>query len=102
MSSLKSQLPILLNNFSQYSLINYFENSWELEDILMKSIIDDETFYINPDPLRNPLVFYLGHSAAFYINKLIQVELLEQGINADYEILFEFGVDPENAEESFI
>ena len=99
MSSLKSQLPILLNNFSQYSLINYFENSWELEDILMKSIIDDETFYINPDPLRNPLVFYLGHSAAFYINKLIQVELLEQGINADYEILFEFGVDPENAEE---
>ncbi|MDJ0601485.1 MAG: 5-histidylcysteine sulfoxide synthase [Crocosphaera sp.] len=99
MSSLKSELPVSLDNCSQDSLINYFQNSWELEDILMRSIIDDETFYINPDPLRNPLIFYLGHSAAFYINKLIRVELLQNRINADYEILFEFGVDPENAEE---
>ncbi|ACB50392.1 hypothetical protein cce_1041 [Crocosphaera subtropica ATCC 51142] len=99
MSFIKSQLPIFLNNCTQDSVINYFQNSWELENILMRSIIDDETFYINPDPLRNPLIFYLGHSAAFYINKLIRVELLEKGINSDYEILFEFGVDPENAEE---
>ena len=99
MSSLKSKLPIFLDNCSHESLINYFQNSWELEDILMKSIIDDETFYLNPDPLRNPLIFYLGHSAAFYINKLIQVELLAKGINANYEILFECGVDPEHAEE---
>lgn len=78
MSSLKSQLPIFLNNCSQESLLNYFQNTWELEDILLKTIIDDETFSINPDPLRNPLIFYLGHSAAFYINKLIRVELLEK------------------------
>lgn len=99
MSSLKSQVPIFLNNCSRDSLINYFSNSWELEDILMRSIIDEETFYINPDPLRNPLIFYLGHSAAFYINKLVRVELLEKQLNPDYEILFEFGVDPQNAEE---
>ncbi|EAZ88378.1 5-histidylcysteine sulfoxide synthase [Crocosphaera chwakensis] len=99
MSSFKSQLPVSLNNCSQDSLINYFKNSWELEDILMKSIKEEEAFYINPDPLRNPLIFYLGHSAAFYINKLVRVELLEKQLNPDYEILFEFGVDPENAEE---
>ncbi|MDJ0728650.1 MAG: 5-histidylcysteine sulfoxide synthase [Crocosphaera sp.] len=99
MSSLKSQLPVFLHNCSQESLVNYFQNTWELEDILMKSIVDAETFYINPDPLRNPLIFYLGHSAAFYINKLMRVELLEKGIHTDYEILFEFGVDPEKAEE---
>ena len=50
MVSLKSQLPIFLHNCSQDSLINYFQNSWELEDILMKTIIDDKTFYKNPDP----------------------------------------------------
>jgi 5-histidylcysteine sulfoxide synthase len=99
MSSLKSQLPFCLNDCSQESIISYFQNTWELEDILMKSIIDTETFYINPDPLRNPLIFYLGHSAVFYINKLMRVELLAKRLNPDYEILFELGVDPENAEE---
>ncbi|MGB5593134.1 MAG: 5-histidylcysteine sulfoxide synthase, partial [Crocosphaera sp.] len=99
MSSLKSQLPLFLNNCSQESIISYFQNTWELEDILMKSIIDYDTFYINPDPLRNPLIFYLGHSAVFYINKLMRVELLAKRLNPDYEILFEFGVDPQNAEE---
>ncbi|MDJ0659409.1 MAG: 5-histidylcysteine sulfoxide synthase [Crocosphaera sp.] len=99
MASLKPQLPIFLNNCSQESILNYFQNSWELEDILMRTIIDDETFYLNPDSLRNPLIFYLGHSPAFYINKLIRVELLEKRINPEYEILFEFGVDPKNAEE---
>ncbi|MEM8780936.1 MAG: 5-histidylcysteine sulfoxide synthase, partial [Cyanobacteria bacterium P01_G01_bin.49] len=73
--------------------------AWHLEDILMKSILEKETFYLNPDPLRNPLIFYLGHSAAFYINKLIAVELLKNPLNSDYEILFEFGVDPETSEE---
>ncbi|MDJ0509354.1 MAG: 5-histidylcysteine sulfoxide synthase [Crocosphaera sp.] len=99
MSLPKSQLPPYLNNCSQDLLLGYFKNAWELEDILLKSIIKPETFYINPDPLRNPLIFYLGHSAAFYINKLIQVDLLQQSLNSDYEILFELGVDPENAEE---
>ncbi|MGK7954756.1 MAG: 5-histidylcysteine sulfoxide synthase [Crocosphaera sp.] len=99
MSSLKSQLPIFLDNCSQESLINYFQNSWQLEEILIKTIRDDKTFYTNPDPLRNPLIFYLGHSAVFYINKLVRVELLDKRINADYEILFEFGVDPQNSEE---
>jgi 5-histidylcysteine sulfoxide synthase len=99
MSYLKSQLPFFLNNCSQESIISYFQNTWELEDILMKSIVNTDTFYRNPDPLRNPLIFYLGHSAVFYINKLIQVQLLEKRLNPEYEILFELGVDPENAEQ---
>jgi 5-histidylcysteine sulfoxide synthase len=49
--------------------------------------------------LRNPLIFYLGHSAVFYINKLIRVGLLEKRLNPEYEILFEIGVDPEKSEE---
>ncbi|MEQ9483646.1 MAG: hypothetical protein RIG27_15370 [Coleofasciculus sp. F4-SAH-05] len=60
----------------------------------MKSLIGDETFYVNPDALRNPLIFYLGHSPVFYINKLVRVGLLDKRINPDYEILFEMGVDP--------
>ena len=67
--------------------------------MLLKSLVGEDTFYLNPDPLRNPLIFYLGHSPSFYINKLVQVGLLEKCLNQDYEILFGVGVDPEIPEE---
>ncbi|QSV56340.1 MAG: 5-histidylcysteine sulfoxide synthase [Dolichospermum sp. UKL201] len=88
-----------LDNCSSTTLLKYFENSWELEETLMKSLVKEETFYINPDPLRNKLIFYLGHSAVFYINKLIQVGLIKNRINPQYETLFEIGVDPETPAE---
>lgn len=88
-----------LHNCDRKILNNYFENSWELEEILMKSLVEKETFYINPDPLRNRLIFYLGHSAVFYINKLIRVGLLNKPINPEYETLFEIGIDPQTSAE---
>ena len=88
-----------LETCARETLFNYFENSWELEEILMKSLVGEETFFINPDSLRNRLIFYLGHSAVFYINKLIRVGLLDRRIHPEYEILFEMGVDPTTPEE---
>ncbi|MDY6782944.1 MAG: 5-histidylcysteine sulfoxide synthase [Cyanobacteriota bacterium] len=99
MNHLKSQLPPQLNTCSQEAILSYFQNSWQLEDELMKTIVGAETFYINPDALRNPFIFYLGHSAVFYINKLIRVNLLDEGIHKDKETIFEIGVDPQTADE---
>ncbi|MBD2296621.1 5-histidylcysteine sulfoxide synthase [Anabaena sphaerica FACHB-251] len=93
-----SQVP-KLDDCDSKTLLNYFENSWHLEETLFKSLISEDTFYLNPDPLRNKLIFYLGHSAVFYINKLIHIGLLENRINPQYEILFEIGVDPETPAE---
>ena len=91
--------PPKLDRCDRQVILDYFHNAWQLEEILMKTLIEDATFYTNPDPLRNFLIFYLGHSAVFYINKLISVGLLTARINPDYEILFEVGVDPETPEE---
>ncbi|MEM9215985.1 MAG: 5-histidylcysteine sulfoxide synthase [Cyanobacteria bacterium P01_F01_bin.150] len=88
-----------LDQVTADALIEQFEHAWELEETLMSSLAGESTFYINPDPLRNPLIFYLGHSAVFYINKLIRVGLLDRRINPDYEVLFEIGVDPSTPEE---
>lgn len=99
MNDFYSQLPFSLDNFSQETLLDYFQNAWELEDILMKSIQGEETFALNPDPLRNPLIFYLGHTPAFYLNKLLMVNLLEKGLNPRYEMLFGVGVDPANVDD---
>ncbi len=99
MNHLQSSYPPQLDNCNNRIILDYFQNAWQLEDRLMKSLVGEDTFYLNPDPLRNILIFYLGHSAVFYINKLIRVELLTQRLNPDYEILFEIGVDPEKPEE---
>jgi 5-histidylcysteine sulfoxide synthase len=76
-------------------ILDYFNNAWDLDDCLMQSVVSRDTFYLNPDPLRNCLIFYLGHTAVFYINKLIQANLIESRIDPEYETLFELGVDPE-------
>ncbi|NEO41757.1 MAG: 5-histidylcysteine sulfoxide synthase [Moorea sp. SIOASIH] len=99
MDTLQSTQFPRLDTCSRESILNYFKNSWELEDVLIKSLVGEETFYISPDPLRNRLIFYLGHSAVFYINKFLKVGLLDKPINPNYEILFEIGVDPETPEE---
>ncbi|MBR8831211.1 MAG: Hercynine oxygenase [Chroococcopsis gigantea SAG 12.99] len=96
---LKAVSALQLDNCPKESILNYFENAWELESILLKTIIGEDTFYHSPDKLRNPLIFYLGHCPAFYINKLIAVNLLEKRLNSDFELLFSVGVDPTTADE---
>jgi ergothioneine biosynthesis protein EgtB len=59
-----------------------------------------EAYSDRPIPLRNPICFYEGHLPAFSINTLIKRGLKESGIDAEYEILFERGIDPE--EESAV
>src|SRR6266550_8196376 len=60
------------------------------------SIPKEEAYYERPIKLRNPIVFYEGHLAAFAVNTLLKLSLKEPGVDADYEILFERGIDPES------
>ena len=55
-----------------------------------------ERYYSRPIKLRNPIVFYEGHLPAFNVNTLIKGGLHERGVSADYERLFERGIDPED------
>jgi hypothetical protein len=50
---------------------------------------------MRPDPLRHPLIFYLGHTAAFYMNKLISSRILKtsERIDSEIESLVAIGVD---------
>lgn len=55
-----------------------------------------EHYYDRPIRLRNPIVFYEGHLPAFNINTLIKGGLKRHGVDDDYELLFERGIDPED------
>lgn len=98
---MESFSPVRLDRLDTRSLEQYFQNTWALYEWLFSGIRDDKTLYLNPDPLRHPLIFYLGHTAVFYINKLVIAGLLPESkrINPAFELLFEQGVDPASSQE---
>lgn len=53
-------------------------------------------YYDRPIKLRNPIVFYEGHLPAFNVNTLLKRGLGRDGVNGDYELLFERGIDPDD------
>ena len=57
--------------------------------------MSDEGHFMSADPLRQPLIFYHGHTAVFYINKLVSVRVLKNTdrIDSDIESLVAIGVD---------
>lgn len=99
--AMESLAPVRLDEFNRETLSVYFKNTWELYEMLFSSIQEEGALYKNPDPLRHPLIFYLGHTAVFYINKLVIAGLIPESarINPHYEKIFEQGVDPAKAEE---
>lgn len=74
-------------------ILDYFYKSYDLDTHLYDHLVDDETFYHRPEPLRHPLIFYLGHTSTFYINKLNISRLSEKRINPEFESMFAIGVD---------
>lgn len=72
--------------------LEYFHNTWDLTETLFTGLKDDATFYAFPDQLRRPLIFYFGHVAAVYINKLNLAGLVDN-VNVLYQKIFETGVD---------
>jgi len=72
---------------------DYFQKSYLIEEQLYESLASDAAFYLRAEPLRHPLIFYLGHTAAFYVNKLIIARIITERINPRFEAMFAVGVD---------
>lgn len=71
----------------------YFHQSFDLFESLFELLSSDEVFYRQSEPTRHPMIFYFGHTAVFYINKLISAGVVEKRINQRFESLFAVGVD---------
>lgn len=83
----------VLSGYTRSDLSLYFKNTFELDDILFQTISDQSYFYLSPNKLRLPLIFYFGHTAVFYVNKMLLAGLIKERINFDFETIFETGVD---------
>ncbi len=88
---------ILLNEGSaeqkRAEIRNYFLKTYTVYEKLFELMKDEESYYLTADPLRHPLVFYFGHTATFFINKLVLAKLIDKRINPTFESIFAIGVD---------
>ncbi|MUP38291.1 5-histidylcysteine sulfoxide synthase [Labilibaculum euxinus] len=74
-------------------ILNYFRKTWELDELLYDCLNGQEAFLHRADPLRHPLAFYFGHTATFFVNKLILAGIITDRLNPKFESMFAVGVD---------
>ncbi len=72
---------------------DYFLKTWNVHEKLYTQLASDDVFYHRGDSLRHIILFYLGHTAVFFINKLYLAKIIDARINPEFESTFAIGVD---------
>ena len=89
--------PPLLNGentqIKREEIRRYFHTSFDLFERLFDLLKDDSVFYKQSEPTRHPMIFYFGHTATFFINKLLLSGIITERINPEFESIFAIGVD---------
>ncbi len=80
-------------NLKRSEIRNYFHTTLDRYEELFEMLRNDQAYYKKPISLRHPLIFYLGHTATFFVNKLILAGLISERINPKLESIFAVGVD---------
>ena len=85
--------PPTLTNVTREQILAYFTNSYNLFERLFDIFKDDSIFYKQSEPTRHPMIFYFGHTATFFVNKLILAGVITEHVNPVFESIFAVGVD---------
>ena len=71
----------------------YFHNTFDIFEKMFDMLKSDDVFYRKSEPTRHQMIFYFGHTATFFINKLVLMKILKSRINPEFESIFAIGVD---------
>ena len=96
MNNLFHRTPLLTGTDAEQKrqeIRDYFHATCDRYEQLFETLANDEAFYRKPISLRHPLIFYFGHTATFFINKLVLAGLVPWRINPAFESMFAIGVD---------
>lgn len=96
MSKLSKYSPLLDGQSiesKRQEIKEYFHNTYELYEKVFEVLKDDDVFYEKSEITRHPMIFYFGHTATFFINKLINMKIINERINPNFESIFAVGVD---------
>ncbi len=88
-------LPLInLKICSRQDVLDYFNNTWTLTELLFASLKNETAFTRPPyHELRHPLIFYYGHPAVLYYNKMRMAGLFNEPVDLYLEKILETGVD---------
>lgn len=75
---------------------DYFHKTFTFFEKLFDSFRDESVFYLKSEPTRHPVIFYFGHTATFFINKLMISKIIHEQVNPEFESMFAIGVDEMN------
>jgi 5-histidylcysteine sulfoxide synthase/putative 4-mercaptohistidine N1-methyltranferase len=90
------RIPVLSGNDAEAArrqIREYFLATFNRYEQLFETLAGDQSFFSKPISLRHPLIFYFGHTATFFINKLVLAGLVRERINPEFEAMFAVGVD---------
>ena len=89
--------PIFLNQgdieSKRAEIKAYFNQTQDSYEALFETLTGDHAYYERPCTLRHPLIFYFGHTATFFTNKLTLAQLLPSRVDPRIESLCAIGVD---------
>ena len=80
-------------NKKREEIKEYFTHCYKRYELLFETIKDEKAYFQKAEPLRHPLIFYFGHTATFFINKLKIAKINDNRINPQLESIFAIGVD---------
>jgi 5-histidylcysteine sulfoxide synthase/putative 4-mercaptohistidine N1-methyltranferase len=95
-ASLFERTPVLNGSdadATRREILGYFLATSSRYELLFETLAGDQAYFIKPIALRHPLIFYFGHTATFFINKLVLAGLLPGRFNPKFESMFAVGVD---------
>lgn len=70
---------------SRVDVFRYFTNGWFLNEVLFSGLRGEEAFHIPPaHGRRHPMIFYYGHTACLFVNKLRVAGLVDGPIDARF------------------
>lgn len=74
-------------------ILEYFHKSFDLYESLFDTLATRRAWMEKASALRHPLIFYYGHTAVFYINKLNVAKLIDERVDPALESSLAIGVD---------
>lgn len=88
-------LPLInLDICTRQDVLDAFNNVWTITEVLFSGLKTEETFIRPPyHGLRHPMMFYYGHPAVLYYNKMRLAGIFKDPINLYLEKVLETGVD---------
>ncbi|MHB0990648.1 MAG: DinB family protein [Burkholderiales bacterium] len=95
-SFLFPRMPVLNGtdvDATRTAIREYFQATFSRYELLFETLTADEAYFVKPNSLRHPLIFYFGHTATFFINKLLLAGLLAERVDPEFEAMFAVGVD---------